>query len=112
MIPNADFPKAECIARKRFALIDDVDRLVRFQPARVPEVAAIRLNGRLAAGDQHLIGRLKQAPPGGIARLDLPTEARLEHVDAQRIDQIFTAKFGNKYRFLGGERQTRRARHN
>jgi hypothetical protein len=67
-----------------------VQRLIGHHSARIPQQAGRRLLGRgRAAGHPDLVGRL---PRTALRAAELPAQARLAHIQADGIDQIFTNK--------------------
>ena len=61
-------------------------RLIRIDPAAVPEIAFSDAQSCFTRGDQDLIGRLLFAPRAEV-RFQHPLEARLRSVNSQRVHQ-------------------------
>jgi hypothetical protein len=89
--PDAHFPVALGLRRQWLAGIFHLDALVGDALAAVPEIRLILGELVRGRGDQNLIGGLSLTALGGF---DDPTQARLRHVDAQRIGKIFAAEVG------------------
>ena len=82
LIPDAHFPEAGLARRRNFPVIDDLDGLVRFDLAAVPEVALILFQQFSAARDEHLIRRLPAVPR---VCVDDPAQAGLKRVHAEGV---------------------------
>ena len=74
------------------ARIRHVQRLIGLNAPAAPPIALIRVELFLAACHEDLIsGLLLPATPG----LELPAQPWAGHVDAQRINQVFTSQVGH-----------------
>ena len=92
LVPDLDTPMA-CVTRTQWpAGINNVRRLVAFDPAAVPQVSFVPGQFFCTAGNPQAASHL---PGAAAAGLDGPTQTRRALVEAERGDEVFAAETGN-----------------
>ena len=97
LVPEAHLPEHLLGRMERLSRVENIQAPVGSDRAAVPEVAVSERQRRGGGRRQNLIGRLAQAPRGGIVRGDDPAEARLCHIHAERPAAILALQLGRRH---------------
>ena len=107
-VPDPHAPEVALAGTHRRTRVRDVHRLARLDDARVPEEALAVAQRAFARRHLDLVGGLHDAPRGGA---DLPAQARLADVYADRIRGVLRPQLRDRERSRGRRRRLLQRRH-